>query len=166
MSWVDSAASFKTRCVAVGGNDDLWNSLRRRNIGTFSDFSFACGTPQSPPSDETFRLFAEDVVGASITLGQTSKLRCLHLEAATIIVARLRQQVTGDSAEAPKKLPLAEKEARFLSSLDCQGSSLKTNYCFPMSSWIASRRMQPLVLDSSFQMLKNSGSGLRLRTRC
>ncbi|CAE7323845.1 unnamed protein product, partial [Symbiodinium pilosum] len=75
MSLVDSEASFKSRCIAVGGNEDLWNSLKRHNIKTFSDLSFACGTPQAPPSDEAFRLFSEDIFGAALTLGQTSKLR-------------------------------------------------------------------------------------------
>ena len=114
MSLVDSEASFKSRCIAVGGNEDLWNALRRHNIKTFSDLSFACGTPQAPPSDEAFRLFSEDIFGASPTLGQTSKLRRLHFEAGTVIVAHLRQQVTGDASEAPKRLPMAEKEARYL----------------------------------------------------
>ncbi|CAE7390763.1 unnamed protein product, partial [Symbiodinium pilosum] len=114
MSLVDSEASFKSRCIAVGGNEDLWNSLKRHNIKTFADLSFACGTPQAPPSDDAFRLFSEDIFGAGPTLGQTSKLRRLHFEAGAVIVAHLRQQVTGDSAEAPKRLPMAEKEARYL----------------------------------------------------
>lgn len=53
--------------------------------------------------------------GADPTLGQVARLRRLHFESRTSIVATLNEQVKSDSAEpgsVVKKLPAAEKQAR------------------------------------------------------
>ena len=113
MALVDSEASFKSRCLAVCGNEDLWKSLIAQNIKTYSDLSFGCGTPQSPPSDDDFRSFAQRICGPSVSIGDTSKLRRLHFESATLIVAHLRQQVSSEASDTVRKLPQAEKTARY-----------------------------------------------------
>ena len=65
---------FKSRCIAVCGSEDLWKALVAQSIKTFSGLSFGCGTPQSPPSDDDFRAFAERVCGASVSIGDGMKL--------------------------------------------------------------------------------------------
>ena len=50
---------------------------------------------------------------SSVSVGDTSKLRRFRFESATSIVAHLRQQVTSESANAPRKLPQAGKTARY-----------------------------------------------------
>ena len=42
-----------------------------------------------------------------------SAFRRLHFEAATLVVAQLKQKVTGDSEEGKQKLPVVEKQSRF-----------------------------------------------------
>ncbi|CAE7394128.1 unnamed protein product, partial [Symbiodinium sp. CCMP2456] len=113
MALVDSKASFKTRCVDMCGNDTLYQRLAGKDIRTFSDLAFACGTPQSPPSQDDFRNFSDEILGVGASLGDTAKLTRLHFEASTYVIAQLKQQVVGDTTDEPKRLPLAEKEARY-----------------------------------------------------
>ncbi|CAE7248436.1 unnamed protein product [Symbiodinium sp. CCMP2456] len=113
MALVDSKASFKTRCVDMCGNDTLYQKLAGKDIRTFSDLAFACGTPQSPPSQDDFRNFADEILGVGASLGDTAKLTRLHFEASTYVIAQLKQQVVGDTTDEPKRLPLAENEARY-----------------------------------------------------
>ncbi|CAE7415247.1 unnamed protein product [Symbiodinium sp. CCMP2592] len=104
MSLIDSKAEFESRCKDVCGSSALLENLRAKGIESFSSLAFACGTPQTPPTETEFASFAENVCGPS--------LRRLHFEAITLVVAQLKQQAIADPAEAVKKLPLAEKQAR------------------------------------------------------
>ena len=47
-----------------------------------------------------------------MNIANLAKLKRLHFEAQTLIVARLKSQVSVDSSEGIRKLPAAEKEAR------------------------------------------------------
>ena len=51
-------------------------------------------------------------VGGEASIGMVSKLRRLHFEASTLVVAQLRTMVEGDTPDAPRKLPGAEKASR------------------------------------------------------
>ena len=113
MALVDSKASFQSRCVEMCGDDAMYLKLSGKDIRTFSDLAFACGTPQSPPSPEEFRAFCDEVLGIGASLGETSKLTRLHFESSTYVIAQLKQQVLGDTTDEPKRLPLAEKESRY-----------------------------------------------------
>ncbi|CAE7784940.1 unnamed protein product [Symbiodinium sp. CCMP2592] len=133
MALADSHASFRSRCVEMCGGDEMYRKLAGKEIKSFSDLAFACGTPQAPPSVEEFRAFSEEILGLGASLGETSKLTRLHFEAATYVIAQLKQQVVGDTTDEPKRLPLAEKEARYrdqrlrLSGLVIQGELLPSH---------------------------------------
>ena len=89
--------------------------LQTNNLRTFSQLAFAAETPQSPVSDESFRQFATETNGgAEVSIGLLAKLRRLHVEAQTLVVAHLKSQVSIDPTESVRKLPAAEKEARLL----------------------------------------------------
>eukprot|EP00435_Cladocopium_sp_Y103_P060396 s860_g22.t1 len=98
MALVDSEAAFRSHCNAIDK----------------SRLAFAIGTPQTPPSEEAFRLFATELNGGiepSITM--MSLLRRLHFEAVTMVVAHLKTNVAVDaSADGARKLPPVEKVAR------------------------------------------------------
>ena len=112
MSLVDSKPAFKSRCLEVCGDDDIFKKLEVQGVLSFSELAFACGTPSAQPSEDEFRTFAEKVGGSGISMGDSSKLRRLLFEASTFVVAQLKAQVTTDGSETIKKLPLAEKSAR------------------------------------------------------
>jgi len=112
MSVVDSEASFTSRCIEVCGDSDLRDKLASSDIKTYSSLAFSCGTPRVQPSEAEFKAFADEICGGEASIGQVSKLRRLHFEASTLVVAQLRTMVEGDSPEAPRKLPGAEKASR------------------------------------------------------
>ena len=112
MSVVDSEAAFASRCFEVCGDADLQTRLAGADIKTYSGLAFSCGTPRVQPSEAEFKTFADEVCGGEASIGQVSKLRRLHFEASTLVVAQLRTMVEGDTPEAPRKLPGAEKSSR------------------------------------------------------
>ncbi|CAE7717441.1 unnamed protein product [Symbiodinium sp. CCMP2592] len=113
MSLVDSEASFRQRCQDVGGGA-IHTALSDQGITSFASLAYSCGTPQDRPSQAQAEMdaFAVKILGAAPRLGDVSILKRLMFESATYVIAQLRQAVQGDSAEQPRKLPLAEKQAR------------------------------------------------------
>eukprot|EP00434_Breviolum_minutum_P036682 symbB.v1.2.032515.t1/scaffold3913.1/size48432/3 len=113
MSLVDSTAAFGAHVDVIDPGGALKALLDGQGLKTFSQLAFAAGTPQAPVSDEVFKQFASDLNGGTdMTIGNLAKLRRLHFEAQTLVVAHLKSQVSVDSAEGVRKLPAAEKEAR------------------------------------------------------
>ena len=118
MALVDSEASFKARCSLVCGDLSTHGKLLAQQVKTFSDLAFACGTPQAPPSEEDFNQFCDKIMGPGASVGDAAKLRRLHFESSAYVTASLKAQVMGETSEAPKKLPVAEKTLCFKRSLN------------------------------------------------
>ena len=112
MSVVDSEASFVARCSEVCGDSNLHAKLIAADIKTYSNLAFSCGTPRVQPNEAEFKAFADEICGGEASIGMVSKLRRLHFEASTLVVAQLRTMVEGDAPDAPRKLPGAEKASR------------------------------------------------------
>ncbi|CAJ1405985.1 unnamed protein product, partial [Effrenium voratum] len=114
MSLIDSEAAFKTHCDRVDSSGGLWQILDANELRTFSALGFAIGTPQSPPSEDEFRAFSTRLnAGTAMSMGESARLKRVHFEACTMIVAHLRSQVNQETGgETIWKLPTAEKIAR------------------------------------------------------
>ena len=112
MALVDSEAAFGQRLAEVLTDANARQSILAGGIRSFSMLAFASGTPQNPPSDEAFRTFADGILPVGYNMATYSGLRRLHFEAATLVVAQLKQKVTGDGEEGKQKLPIIEKQAR------------------------------------------------------
>ena len=127
MALVDSEAAFEQRLGEVIQDAASRVAILNQGIKSFSSLAFSSGTPQSPPSDDAFRTFADSVLPAGYNMATFSSFRRLHFEAATLVVAQLKQKVTGDGDEGKQKLPTVEKQARLadqrrrLSGLDIEG---------------------------------------------
>ena len=127
MALVDSAAAFEQRLNEVIVSADARTAIMNGGITSFSTLAFASGTPQSPPNDEAFRTFADTVLPVGYNMATYSAFRRLHFEAATLVVAQLKQKVTGDGEEGKQKLPVVEKQSRLaeqkrrLTGLDIEG---------------------------------------------
>ena len=127
MALVDSEAAFEQRLNEVVADAPSRTAIVTNGIRTFSALAFSAGTPQSPPSDDTFRTFADSVLPAGYNMATYSALRRLHFEAATFVVAQLKQKVTGEGEEGRQKLPTIEKQARLadqkrrLTGIDIEG---------------------------------------------
>lgn len=116
MALVDSHAAFVVHCDKIDSTGWLKNLMNRQALKTFSDLGFAVGTPQTPATTAEFDAFCTQINGGTdMTISEISRVRRLHFEACTLIVAHTKQQVLGDSgAEGVKKLPQAEKQARLV----------------------------------------------------
>ena len=114
MALVDSEAAFSEHCASVGAPASVIRALRSAGITTFAGLAFSCGTPQNPPSDETFREFATTLFAAEPSIGEMAALRRIQFEASTLMVAHVKSQVNQDAAgsDAVRKIPAAEKQQR------------------------------------------------------
>ena len=113
MLLADSEAAYEQHCNRISPNGALLQMLTTQRINNFSSLAFACGTPQSPPSEEQFKEFANVVIGGvDMTFGELAGLRRVHFEASAIVMAELKSKATEPSGEAGRKLPVAEKTAR------------------------------------------------------
>ena len=114
MTLIDSKAAFRQRCNELStATIALADLLAAQNINSFSELAFSCGTPNRPPSDEEFKTLSDSVLGGGASAGQTGLLRRLHFEAATLVLSHLKTAVTNETSEGIKKLPFAEKQARY-----------------------------------------------------
>ena len=101
-----------TRLIRQDGLKASWPQTNR--LRTFSDLGFAVGAPQAPAAPADFDGFCTQLNGGTdMTISEVSRVRRLHFEACTLIVAHTKQQVTLDAnVEGSRKLPAAEKQAR------------------------------------------------------
>ena len=111
MSLVDSTAAFTLRCDEIDDAKQMGILLGRRGINTFSSLAFAIGTPNQPPVDAVFDQFAQRFFTLP-SMGQTGKLRRLHFEAQTYVLAQLKVAVSSDPSSGAKKIRVPEKQAR------------------------------------------------------
>lgn len=82
----------------MGKTGWLRRLLGNNGLHSFSDLGFACGTPQSPPSAVEFDAFCTTLNGnVDLTLGESAKVRRIHFEACTMIIAHTKQQVAGEA---------------------------------------------------------------------
>ena len=112
MALVDSEAAFEQRLKEVIPTAAVRGAIVNSGVRTFSGLAFASGTPQNPPTDDTFRAFADGILPAGYDMATYSFFRRLHFEASTLVVAQLKSKVTGDPDEGRQKLPIVEKQAR------------------------------------------------------
>lgn len=111
MALVDSEAAFEKRCKELDPN--LYDTMSNAGIVTFASLAYAVGAPQTAPTDEAMQRFADRIFLVAATLAQVSKVKRLHFEAVTLVVADLKRQVTaGDVTEPGKTLPFIEKQRR------------------------------------------------------
>ena len=112
MALVDSEAVFTEHCASVGAPASVVRALKGSSITTFAGLAFACGTPQNPPSDETFREFANTLFASEPSIGEMASLRRSQFEASTLMAAHVKSQVNQDAAgsDAVRKIPAAEKQ--------------------------------------------------------
>ena len=114
MSLADSEAAFEQHCNKLVTDGSLATLLVNNGIKSLSALAFASGTPQSPPTEEQLREFSTQINGGvDMSFGLQAHLKRLHFEASAIVMAELKSRATDSSTDGARKLPLAEKAARF-----------------------------------------------------
>ena len=116
MALVDSRAAFEAHCDKIDSTGALKALMSSNSLQTFSELSFAIGTPQNPPTDVEFKDFCKNLNGgADMEIALLARVRRLHFEASTLVVAHLKSQVNPETGlDVVKKIPPAEKQARLL----------------------------------------------------
>ena len=61
---------FESHCKAIDGSGDVFKALKAEGLKTFSELAFAVGTPQTPASDDDFRVLATTIFRAGPTLNE------------------------------------------------------------------------------------------------
>ena len=99
MALVDSQATFQLHCDKIDPSGWLKRMMAQNQLRTFSDLGFAVGTPQAPASTSEFDTFCNQLNGnVDMSISEVSRVRRLHFEACTLIVAHTKQQVSLDSS--------------------------------------------------------------------
>ena len=116
MALVDSEAAFSAHCDKIDGSGQVKKLMHDINLKNFSQLAFVCGVPQSPPSKLEFTAFCVNINGGvNLSLSKTSEVRRLHFESSTMVVAHPKSQVSSETQDGVRKLPIAEKQARLIS---------------------------------------------------
>ena len=106
MTLIDSKAAFRQRCGELStASISFFELLAAQNINSFSELAFSCGTPNRPPSDEEFKALSDSVLGGGASAGQ--------IGLPTLVLSHLKTAVSSETSEGIRKLPFAEKQARY-----------------------------------------------------
>ena len=112
MSYVDSKAIFRQRCLAVGLPTEVVDRLDLRGWSTFANFAHApTATPGTAGAEVAIKAVLDAILGDSLAAHEAA-LRRLHWEAWTLTAADLKRKVDGTDEAGPRKLPVAEIGAR------------------------------------------------------
>ena len=112
MSYVDSKAIFRHRCLAVGLPTEVVDRLDLRGWNTFAHFAHApTATPGTAGAEAAVKVVLDAVLGETFAAHEAA-LRRLHWEAWTLTAADLKRKVDGTDEASPRKLPVAEIGAR------------------------------------------------------
>lgn len=115
MSAIDSVATFRARVehLEIGG---VWDKFVAAGWKTYGTFAFACTVAPGTMDPAAAALFDTEVVlpllGAKVHVDK-AKLRRLHFEAYTFCAADTQLQMTRTEDDAPRKMPLSERNERW-----------------------------------------------------
>ncbi|CAE7027233.1 unnamed protein product [Symbiodinium sp. CCMP2592] len=110
-SLIDSGAHFKRRADEVGLSSAGWTILQALGITSVGKAAYTITSPGEPVTEPIFRDWVADNA-AGMTLGDQSCLKRLVFESQTLVVAELRDQVSGSQSSAPRRVPEAERDRR------------------------------------------------------
>ena len=103
---VDSAPYFVQRRVS--------DALKAKGVTTLAQLAFCVGQPGQVLAQADFDTWSESIL-ANLTVGEKASLRRLVLEAQTMLVASLKDMAEPSESAAPKKVGVAERNARRIS---------------------------------------------------
>lgn len=111
-SIVDTEAHLTQRASDVGLGAAGVAALRRHGFTTLGKLAFAHGQPGTQIDSNQFHVFAGNVLGALMTLGDEAALKRLLFEGHTLVLSQLRESVTNPEASHSRKLPQVERTAK------------------------------------------------------
>ena len=114
---LDSENVFRARMTTLGLEPTLAEDLITRGLTSMSKLAFLCGIQPGVADDKPFitsiyELLTRDPSTHPISTIQLSILRRLWFESHTAVMSEVKHKMEQTEDTLPKKLPLAEREAR------------------------------------------------------
>ena len=113
-SIVDSEAHLAKRATEVGLTNGALQSLVRSGLSTLGRLAFAHGQPGTPIDAAAFHTFAQNLLGALMSLADEAALKRLLFEGHTMVLSQLREAVANPEAAHTRKLPQLERNAKMI----------------------------------------------------
>ncbi|CAE7668743.1 ANKRD50 [Symbiodinium sp. CCMP2592] len=110
-SSVDSAPFFVQRADEISLAKRVVDALKGKGVTTLAQLAFCVGQPGQVLSQTEFDTWTEAML-VGITVGEKASLRRLILEAQTMLVASLKDLAEPAEHASPKKVGVAERNAR------------------------------------------------------
>ena len=108
---VDSAPYFVQRAEEISLARRVSDALKAKGVTTLAQLAFCVGQPGQVLAQADFDTWSESIP-ANLTVGEKASLRRLILEAQTMLVASLKDMAEPSESAAPKKVGVAERNAR------------------------------------------------------
>ena len=108
---VDSAPYFVQRAEEISLGRRVSDALKAKGVTTLAQLAFCVGQPGQVLASADFESWSESILG-DLTVGERASLRRLILEAQTMLVASLKDMTEPAEGAAPKKVGVAERNAR------------------------------------------------------
>ncbi len=111
---IESTAQFRARANEIGLTAPVRDALIASGLDTMSKLAFWVNQPGTSVDDAAITNAANGVVGGPVTVGDLAAIKRLHFESQAFTLQALKNSIDGPGSDVmmPKKIPLAEKEAR------------------------------------------------------
>lgn len=111
-SILDSEAHLTNRMQEVGMSANGQRSMMLSGLNTLGKLAFSHGQPGVAIVEEAFVQFAQNTLGAMMTLGDQASLKRLLFEAHTQSLSMLKESITNPDAAQTRRLPPVERQAK------------------------------------------------------
>ena len=135
-SIVDSEAHLAKRATEVGLTDGALQSLVRNGLSTLGRLAFAHGQPGTPIDAAAFHTFAQNLLGALMSLADEAALKRLLFEGHTMVLSQLREAVANPEAAHTSCLRWKEMLRWLLYEQPCLVSALRNSWSPAIACWI------------------------------
>ena len=108
---LDSKSFFQERCRIIGVLEGTISLLEAKGYRTMAGWAFCCSYVPGGASEEPLLAVIDDILGAR-DAAQLPALRRLFFEAYTMAASDMKSRVERTGEEAPRQLPLAERQSR------------------------------------------------------
>ena len=111
---IDSTAQFKSRADEVGMTVLTKNAFVAAGLDTMSKLAFWINQPGTAIDEAAMTAAVGGLLGGPPSVGDLAAIKRLHFESQAFTLQALKNSIDGPGADVmqPKKIPLAEKEAR------------------------------------------------------
>ena len=111
-SLIESEAQFLQRMKDLRVSDGMQKKIIDAGFSTFGVLAYGHGQPGQSIIDSQFEAWVSNHLDSAASLADISCVKRLLFESQTLVLASLKEQVTGLSSETSVKLPSAERETR------------------------------------------------------